>query len=384
MGAKPGLARPVRLRFPVILFCFLPIFMTALAQVNWQVVLPDYDWSFPEDHWAHHNYRIEWWYFTGQLAEGSEKTPRFGYQFTVYRVGLDREVPELKSKWATRNLIMAHAAVTDLENGAHLFSELLYRTTPFLGGFGEAGDPLIAWSRAPAGTDGRWELRWNGSGFDFSVVDRVQEFGFELSTTPVKPRIFQGPNGLSRKGEAENAASHYYSFTRLSTQGRLEIGGETHQVAGLSWMDKEFSSSFLTENQVGWDWFSLQLDDGRELMLFQLRDKSGKADFGRGTLVAADGSPTYLRLSEWKIEEKRRWRSPDGKRDYPVQWAIVIPRFDIQLEVSTRVDGQENRSELVPRLAYWEGAVEVFSPDARFLGRGFVEMTGYGGNRPPI
>ncbi|MEE8583569.1 MAG: lipocalin-like domain-containing protein [Acidobacteriota bacterium] len=356
-----------------------------VGAMDWQQAQPGYSWSFPQDHWAHPEYRIEWWYFTGHLRLVGQERPRFGYQFTFYRVGLLTEAPPFESDWSSRSLIMGHAAITDFETGEHRFSELLYRTVPMLGGFEAAPGPRIAWSRAPAGTDGAWELLWNGEAFDFRALDQRQGLAFDLSTRPRKPLIFQGPGGFSRKGTGAKSSSYYYSFTRLETRGTLSWQGQDFEVEGQSWMDHEFSSSQLAENQAGWDWFSLQLEDGREVMLYQLRDRSGAPDFGRGTLVSPSGETAFMGLTDWTIQAERHWESPASGDRYPVQWTLQIPAQELRLQIVALLDDQENRSRLLPDLDYWEGAVKVLDEQGIPLGRGFVEMTGYGKNsRPPF
>jgi predicted secreted hydrolase len=344
---------------------------------EWKTARPDYEWSFPRDHWAHAGYRTEWWYFTGYLED------RFAYQFTFFRIGVLPDRPEQSSAWTATSLVMGHAALTDLRSGRHWFSETLYREIPLLGGYGAFPQPRIGWSRAPAGTDGIWSLDWNGEAFDFAAKDDGEGFGFRLSTRPKKPLVFQGAGGFSRKGKSDGAASHYYSFTRLATEGEIVLGSERFEVEGESWMDKEFSSSQLAENQVGWDWFSLRLDDGRELMLYLMRDSNGAVDYANGTLVDAQGGVSYLDRSAFEVEVLEHWTSPKTSARYPSKWRIRAAGLD--LRVSTAVEDQENRSRLPRGVFYWEGAVRVEAVDGRPLGRGFVEMTGYGeGNRPPV
>ena len=258
-----------------------------VAANDWKRAQPDYAWTFPRDHWSHEGYKTEWWYFTGHLRGADGR--RFGYQFTFFRVGVLPKAPEADSGWSARDLIMGHAAVSDLDRNEHRFSEVIYRAVPLLGGFGAWPEPLIAWSRAPAGTPGKWLLSWNGDGFDITARDDATGMSFTLSSRPGKPLVFQGPNGYSRKTQSGDGASLYYSFTRLQTSGRLTLDGRTWQVSGESWMDKEFFTSVLEPQQIGWDWFSLQLDDRREVMLFLLRQEDGSTDFAGGTVISADG-----------------------------------------------------------------------------------------------
>lgn len=367
---------------------------------EWEVATPDYEWDFPRDHWARDGFKTEWWYFTGHLeAEGGD---RFAYQFTFFRIGLLRERPDVQSDWGTKDLIMGHAALSTLsypEQGSrgageqgrkikttvgasHRFSEVLYRAVSLLGGFGTFPDSVIAWSRAPAGTEGTWKLKWNGEAFDFAAEDDELGFSFSLTTRPVKSLILQGPNGFSRKGAGESAASQYYSFTRLVTVGTIEVDGQIHQVKGQSWMDKEFSTHSLGSGQVGWDWFSLQLDDGRELMLYVLRNAEGNVDTARGTLVESDAQVSYFGRDAFEISVNDSWTSPSGD-SYPSEWRIRHADASLDLIVRPQMADQENRSKLIPTLRYWEGAVDVTSPEGKRVGVGFVEMTGYGSATTP-
>jgi predicted secreted hydrolase len=348
----------------------------APGHAAWLAARPDFAWRFPRDHWSHPGYRTEWWYFTGHLAGPADTVARFGYQFTVFRVGLLPDTPAWRSSWTATDLVMGHAAVTDLRTGRHVFSEVLYRAVPLLGAFSPPGDPQLAWSLAPPGTPGRWTLAWNGAGFDFAMRDDPQGIAFALSTRATKPLVFQGPNGYSRKGATGGAASQYYSFTRLATSGILRVGADTLTVRGESWMDKEFGSNQLAGDQVGWDWFSLQLDDGHDLMLYVLRDSTGRASHAKGTLVAPDGRPRWLEAAEFTVAASARWRGPTGT-EYPARWRVRVPLAGLDLDVAPRLAGQENRSRLVPGLAYWEGAVDVRA-EGRRIGRGYVELTGYG------
>jgi predicted secreted hydrolase len=332
---------------------------------DWKFAEPDYPWSFPGDHWAHREYRTEWWYFTGHLAAAADPARTFGYQFTL--------------------LIMGHAAVTDPLQKEHRFSELLYREVPLLGEFRPFPDPLVAWVRGPVGTASKWSLQWNGRSFDIAMGDDAKRMAFELRTEPKKPLVLQGPNGFSRKGDEPGAASLYYSFTRLATEGTLRLDGKAFEVRGESWMDKEFSSSQLGDNQVGWDWFSLQLRDGRELMFYILRNIDGSPDFRHATLVSVEGEPRYLAPRDWSVRAVESWKSEETEAIYPSRWRVEIPGESLALDVKPVLSDQENRSQLPGGVYYWEGAVVVFDRTGEERGRGYVELTGYGEDaRPPV
>ena len=356
------------------------ITLNPAAANDWKQAQPDYAWSFPRDHWAHAGYKTEWWYFTGHLR--SEDGRRFGYQFTFFRVGVLPTAPDTDSAWAARDLIMGHAAISDLDGNDHRFSEVIYRAVPLLGGFGAWPDPLIAWGKSPAGTPGKWRLTWNGDAFDFDMRDDGQAMSFSLSTRPDKPLVFQGPNGFSRKTQSGSGASLYYSFTRLQTSGELSLDGRTWQVSGESWMDKEFFTSVLAPHHLGWDWFSLQLDDRREVMLFLLRREDGTTDFAAGTVVHPDGSTTYLDGSAFTITSLARWQSPHTEGVYPSGWRLSIPQAQLDLEVVAEMADQENRSRLIGTLHYWEGAVKLLQ-NGLPVGKGYVELTGYGTSSRP-
>jgi predicted secreted hydrolase len=352
---------------------------------DWKLPVPDYAWSFPEDHWAHRDYRTEWWYFTGQLASTESPERTFGYQLTFFRIGLLTEPPAVDSDWATDTLLMGHAAVTDPVGADHRFSELLYREVPFLGGLGRFPDPRVAWVRGPVGTGSEWTLRWNGRSFDYTVADARKRFWFDLHTVPAKNLVLHGPNGFSRKGDEPGSASLYYSFTRLATEGTLRLDDATYPVTGESWMDQEISTSSLGQGQRGWDWFGLQLSDGRDLMLYVMRGKDGSASFRHATLVSEGGKARYLEPSAWEVRITDTWKSRLTGVSYPARWTVEVAGEGLTIDVRPILSDQENRSSLPGGVSYWEGAVALFDPSGERLGRGYVELTGYGQhNRPPV
>jgi predicted secreted hydrolase len=346
---------------------------------------PGYPWTFPRDHWRHDGYRNEWWYFTGQLEATDGSGRRFGYQLTFFRVGLLPRPPDLDSPWTTANLVMVHAAISDLGGGAHAFSEVLWREIPYYGAFAAPGEHPIAWARAPAGTDGRWTLDLDGDAWRMAVEDRATGLAFRLAATPERPLVFQGPGGLSRKADAEGYASLYYSFTRLATEGTLTVNGATCAVRGTSWMDREIGSSQLAPSQVGWDWFGLHLADGRDLTLYLLRRADGSTDFARGTLVGQGGAVRWLSGREFTVRSTGRWTSPASRATYPAGWHVEVADAGVALDVVPALADQENRAALAGGVVYWEGAVRLRDASGRDAGDGYVELTGYGKDtRPPI
>lgn len=352
---------------------------------SWRRAEPDYAWSFPRDHWSHDGYRTEWWYFTGQLEAEDDPGRRFGYQLTMFKVGLAPELPPSRSAWAAKSLWMGHAALGDFREGKHRFSEALWREVPFLAGFGDPSDPRIAWGRAPAGSDGTWEIRWNGRGFDLSMRDDAQGFSFDLTTVPEKELVRHGRGGWSRKSRDGEAASLYYSFTRLRTVGTVRAGDRSWRVRGQSWMDQEFSSSLLAAEQSGWDWFSLRLADGRDLMLFVLRRRDGTVDWRSGTLVPASGSARELADHEWSLRSTATWTSRASKAAYPARWTVEVPGEGIRVELVPELTDQENRGRTAGGIVYWEGSVSIVDPAGAPAGLGYAELTGYApGSRPPM
>jgi predicted secreted hydrolase len=395
LTASPEPCRKISIRgsrrghivLPVALALSLSLCTPTFAQQPaWLPADSSYVWSFPRDHWSHPGTKTEWWYLTGHLEADDDSTQQYGFQFTFFRIGLSPRRPRLDSAWNATDLILGHAAVTDLTGQRHLFSEVLHRAIPLLGQFNRYPDSLIAWVRAPAGAGGRWTLSWNGEAFDVAMVDSTRQLAFTLATRPLKPLVLEGPNGYSRKGRSPTAASQYYSFTRLGVSGTLTLDGRLRRVQGHAWFDQEFGSHQLEARQVGWDWFSLQLDDGRDLMLYQLRGPAGRRDWASGTLVQPDGAPSYLSGDDWRLSPEGSWKSPATGTVYPRRWRLEVPSAGLELEVVPLLMEQENRSRLAD-LHYWEGAVEVRSPGAsgRRLGQGYVELTGRGeGNRPPL
>jgi len=357
--------------------------LSAPASDGWIPAGPGHAWSFPRDHYSHPGYRNEWWYYSGIVEAEGAPGRRFAYDLTFFRVGLSPRRPVLDSSFAASDLLLAHAACTDLDTGEHRFSEVLYRAVPLLAGFGSPGEPLLAWSLGPPGTGETWQARTEGDGFRVSMGDRGKGISFDLHLAPERPPILEGPGGLSRKSDREGFASLYYSVTRLATRGTLVVGGRSFAVRGESWMDREFGSSALAPDEAGWDWFALRLGDGRDLMLYVLRGRNGVARFAHGTVVDAAGRPRWLGESDFRVRTTRRWKSEATGADYPAGWELEVPSAHLFLRVEPWVPDQENRGVRGPD--YWEGAVRAYDAQGGAAGEGFVELVGYGlGNRPPI
>lgn len=330
-----------------------------------------YHYAFPRDHGAHEEFRTEWWYYTGQLTAKDGRL--FGYQLTFFRRGMPREhVKTLPSQWAVTQLYLAHFAVSDLSKGRFHSAEKISRAG--LGKAGAEADRLHVWidhwsAESPSATSGTQTLRASDGDLDL-----------QLTVSQEKPLVVHGSDGISRKGASMGQASHYYSFTRLATTGQLTIGNESFDVTGRSWMDHEFGSADLDKDLVGWDWFSLQLDDQRELMLYRLRRADGSADpVSSGTLIDREGRGQHLSIGDFSLEPTSYWTSPTSKARYPQRWRLTLPSQQLSLELVPLMAEQELSTTHSTQVTYWEGAIEATgaSQGKPIHGQGYMELTGY-------
>ncbi|MBP2682595.1 MAG: hypothetical protein H6Q79_634 [Deltaproteobacteria bacterium] len=329
---------------------------------------------FPDDHGPHPEFRHEWWYFTGNLRGPGGR--RFGYQLTFFRFALSPDPPARASRWAANQAYMAHFAVTDVQGNRFRHFERTGRGA--LGLAGATARPLRV------GLDD-----WSAEGSKASTLPiRLRatevEASVDLVLDTTRPIVLQGDRGLSRKSAAPGNASYYYSMTRLATRGSVRIDGVSFPVEGNSWLDREWGTSSLEKGQAGWDWFALQLSDGRDLMFYRLRRGDGVTDpFSAGTLVLPDGSVRPLSADDVRIETLGSWRSPESGARYPSRWRMLLPSEGLELEVVPRIADQELRTSV----RYYEGAVGVrgTSRGEAVEGDGYVELTGYGetGGRKP-
>lgn len=331
---------------------------------GFQPALPGYLFEFPRDHGTHDEYRTEWWYYTGHLE--TERGRRYGFELTFFRVGVTPPATPQETKWDLRNLALAHFAITDVDGKKFRYYEKMNRMSPFTAGAAAGRLDVFneAW-RAATMADGAWHITAAQNGDAIDLVLRTR-----------KPPAIHGVNGVSVKAQGVGYASHYYSMTRLAVTG--SVNGE--RCRGLAWMDHEFGSSALRETQRGWDWFSVQLDNDSELMLYQIRTTKGTPDVtSSGSLITASGDVIHLTHDQFVIRTARQWKSPRSGAVYPLGWDVSIPSLRIRLRIDPVLDAQELLTRSSTRVTYWEGACNVQGSfeNVSVSGRSYVEMTGY-------
>jgi predicted secreted hydrolase len=350
------------------LVLLLTVLLAAHADDGHRLALPGYQFEFPRDHFNHPDFRTEWWYYTGNLrtAEGR----RFGFELTFFRQRASL-TKKKGSVWDVRDIWMAHLALSDINGGQFLHTERLNRSGPGVAGADQ--QQARVWN-------GNWQAQWMPDAQKLEAV--ADRFSFELSLKSEKPPVIHGRDGVSQKAEGAGKASHYISLTRLDTTGTIVLDGKRFSVEGTSWMDHEFFSHQLEGDQAGWDWFSLQLADHSELMLFRLRRKDGSLDpFSAGTFVDPQGHTRHLAAGDFTVTPGKTWTSPATGGRYPVEWTIEVPSIGFKAAIHTPMAQQELTGDSRTGTSYWEGAVDV---DATRLGRpltgvGYLEMTGYTG-----
>jgi predicted secreted hydrolase len=341
---------------------------SVLLALIYQLALPGYRFEFPRDFFNHPEYRTEWWYYTGNLH--ARDGHRFGFELTFFRQGVDRE-KKVRNVWDVEDVWLAHLALSDLDGGRFLHTERLNRA-----GAGVAGADA-AQARV---WNGNWQVRWSGGAEKLQAV--AERFQFQLDARPVKAPVVHGLDGVSQKSAGAGNASHYFSETRLDTRGRLTLDGKDYEVEGLSWMDHEFFSGQASSTLAGWDWFSLQLEDGSELMLYRLRRRDGSVEpFSSGTYVDAQGRSQHLGLSDFRLTPGKTWQSPATGGKYPVEWGMQVPSLGVELALRTGLADQELAGGSKASPSYWEGSIEVSGKkEGRPVkGTGYLEMTGYAG-----
>ncbi len=327
---------------------------------------------FPADHGPHNEYRTEWWYFTGNVNAGDAH--RFGYQLTFFRFRPSAEQQNGSSRWRTRHLYMAHFALTDIGNDKFHTFERFSRGAAGLAGAisGKLHVWLEDWSAAAT----------SAQTFPLRLHAREERIALDLTLEQGKDVVLHGEDGISVKNDEPGNASYYYSYTRMPTSGRISVGDKTYTVSGYSWMDREWSSSALGEEQQGWDWFALQLSNDYEVMYYRFRRADGAVDrFSYGAVVLPNGRVNKLDFDQVQLDILDTWQSTGSGVIYPCAWRLRVPEHAIDLTIRPAVAAQE----LDLSFRYWEGAVEFDGAvdGSDVYGRGYVELTGYGANAVP-
>jgi predicted secreted hydrolase len=354
----------------------LLISQTALAAgaVMFQQALPGYVYQFPRDHGNHPRFKTEWWYTTGHLTTDKSQQP-FGFELTFFRSATGAtQQDKLPKNWQISQVYPAHFAITDVASQRFFYTQRMNRPA-----FNQAG--------AQVGQLKVWNENWQLTQTDpqhWQLLASHPPYKLQLTLTPQKPPAIHGVSGVSQKADCKGCASHYYSMTRLKAQGQLTHPGAdgkaaTQAVTGLVWMDHEFGSNQLTPNQVGWDWFSIQLADGSDWMFYQMRLKNGQTDPNSSGSAVTQQPPIHLTQNQFEIKPLTTWVSPHWphKPRYPAQWRIRVPSQQLVLTITPVLADQE--LAFTNQLAYWEGACRVSGTRAGkpVSGQAYVELTGY-------
>jgi predicted secreted hydrolase len=330
--------------------------------------------AFPADHGAHPGYRTEWWYVTGNL-ETPDGRP-FGFQVTIFRRQIgptsDRlSWPEPSSAWRTQQIYLGHIALSNITGREHLFAEDISRGALGQAGVMQTGIDTTVFLK-------NWKIDIGPQRQRIHAA--TETFAIDLDSVPMKSPVLHGDQGYSRKGDTAERASCYYSLTRLKTEGTIRLQDRELAVSGLSWLDHEFSTAALQPGIVGWDWFSLQLDNGTELMLYRLRQEDGQPNpASSGTLVKADGTTRHLSVDDVKLTIAEHWRSPRSGGRYPSAWLVEVPTAELDLSIVPNLSDQELRTPGSTAVTYWEGSVSIAGKmtGRPVKGKGYVELTGY-------
>jgi predicted secreted hydrolase len=347
----------------------------ATAQ-DYKIARPGYAFEFPRDYFNHEFYQTEWWYYTGNVK--SADGHRFGFELTFFRQGVSRA--DSSRPWFVHDLWMAHIALSDINGQRFYHEERLNRAGPGIAGV----DPQTGQVDTGRIWNGSWQANIAEHREELRAV--ASEFALALKLVPVKQPVIHGQNGVSQKAAGARHASHYFSLTRLATSGSIHLDGKTYTVEGASWMDHEFFTGSMAANETGWDWLSVQLGDGTELMLYRLRYTDGSIDpYSSGSFVDVGGKSQFLSARDFVMTPAAdTWTSPATKAAYPVRWHVSIPRLKMELDVTTPLRSQELTGGFGP--SYWEGAIDVAGAhdSAPLRGVGYLEMTGYAEAGKPV
>ena len=372
----------------LLAFCWLlwvPPVWAASAELSWldapaadsssfQKVTAPQTWQFPQDFGSHEGYQTEWWYYTGNL-QTAEGRP-FGFQLTFFRQAISPQTQAIaslrngianSSHWRGNQIYSAHFTLSDIAEKQFYPYERFSRGRINLAG--AETDPYHVWLE------------------DWSAIEtapnqvRLQaksdQTAIDLTVTQTRPPVLQGDSGYSVKGLEPGNASYYYSLVQQPTAGTVTIGNQTYEVTGITWKDHEYSTSALTAGTVGWDWFSMQFENGAALMLYLLRHDDGSIEStSAGKFILPDGTTETIAKDDWNIRVLDTWKSSSSKATYPAKWAIDLPKLDLSLTAQALMPNQELNTATA---TYWEGAVgfEGSWQDQPLRGQGYVELTGY-------
>jgi predicted secreted hydrolase len=333
----------------------------ALAAGGSSWSLPAAQLQFPRDHGAHPALRTEWWYVTGQARAGGRE---FGFQVTFFRTRVDG-TQDMTSRFAAKQLLFAHAAVTDVQ-GRKLWHDQRIAREGFEVAYATEGDTRVRLRD--------WSLERAADGYRAQVA--AADFALELRCAPTQPLLLQGAQGLSRKGPLPQQASYYYSQPQLAVAGAITLRGQRFEVTGKAWLDHEWSDEYLAPEAVGWDWIGMNLDDGSALTAFRLRRQDGSPLWDGGSFRSPRGGGLYtFSPGEVQFSPQRRWTSPLSQAVYPVEWVVRTPA-DFYT-VRAVIDNQELDSRNSTGAIYWEGLSDLLDSNGKQVGRGYLEMTGY-------
>ncbi|HJU22264.1 MAG TPA: lipocalin-like domain-containing protein [Casimicrobiaceae bacterium] len=345
-------------------FLSLPLLLWAIraqADVAYPDVIAGTKLEFPRDEGAHPDFRNEWWYVTGWLRNAQQRELGFQVTFFRNRPGVAEASP---SRFAAKQLLFAHAAIADPARQRLVFDERAARV-----GFGLA-EAAVGQTNVHIGD-------WSVEQHDDRCVAKVRarEFTFDLAMQARQPILLQGDHGVSRKGPDPADASYYYSRPQLAVSGTVALGDRSSGVNGMAWLDHEWSSRYLPQGAIGWDWTGINFDDGGALMAFRIRDASSNALWAGGAFRDSDGATRSFAPADIEFSPLRTWRSPRTGIDYPI--AFRVRAGDLVVALEPLFADQELDARAGVGTIYWEGAVRA-SRDGRVVGRGYLELTGYG------
>ena len=351
-----------------------------IVNAEWDIIKPNLNLEFPQDHGSHPTLRTEWWYVTGNLT--NEKNRSFGYQLTFFRRGIDPSIPdEGESKLCPKQVLIGHLAIADIQNNTFKIAQKTRRLDNQLAY--ASNQDMDVWIE-------NWEMkRYNNNTIELSAYDHETKISIEFKLKPVKPITLHGlhtnlnethtsqttGSGYSKKGPEDGNANAYMSWTRLNTEGSLMIDNQLFQITGESWFDHEWGTSQLGKGVIGWDWFGLHLEDGRDLMIYVLRKKENQLlTESAGTLIDKNGVSHHLTNSDFTLTSSKTWISPNTKGKYPAKWNLNIPSQNIDIIINTRISNAEMDTRKSIGVVYWEGPVSI---SGTTTGYGYAELTGY-------